>query len=475
MMLKVFPDDDLGSTAHDHKKEQEKGIHMTPTAMMSSISMLALPERGIVFVLGADTSRVGIDVTLILRGRNPYNIPKVDPSQGSKSIELLLRFLSAILFWDAFTFHFHDLNAETIRCTTMRNVLANLEQARDKQSHQPESPFTPSRQPSTSDVHFYAGNWEELCTILSVVRMDANLSFSEDDYMDGCSSHVGSIIAHETCLRQSTKLSGSRAWERASDGEPGVGGYDVILITEIPHSMNSLRKLYDLISKAHTPYLREAFDRGTKSIQLAEAKMGSEGLSTGQEDVEAGTLEEYVTELSFELCDPRVGGGIEGELSKSEHNRRWQRPYDVLAEATRGEILEDKAKLTFADGHTRMLHDPRRRVFLASTWSQKLWIGRYGNSISSECSLDDIDKDIVLRRKDPLFGTACHPRFQGGEDVKRTPDGIVRAAAAGSDTDSPPPRDLFLSPPHKDPLSPYGRPMTRPHEASCALLSASLT
>ncbi|RWW73417.1 hypothetical protein BHE74_00018712 [Ensete ventricosum] len=30
MMLKVFPDDDLGSTAHNRKKEQEKGIHMTP-------------------------------------------------------------------------------------------------------------------------------------------------------------------------------------------------------------------------------------------------------------------------------------------------------------------------------------------------------------------------------------------------------------------------------------------------------------
>ncbi|RRT56770.1 hypothetical protein B296_00006836, partial [Ensete ventricosum] len=45
MMLKIFPDDDLRSTAHDRKKEQEKGIHMTPTAMMPSISMLALPEH----------------------------------------------------------------------------------------------------------------------------------------------------------------------------------------------------------------------------------------------------------------------------------------------------------------------------------------------------------------------------------------------------------------------------------------------
>ncbi|RRT34321.1 hypothetical protein B296_00052556 [Ensete ventricosum] len=30
MMLKVFPDDDLGPTAHERKKEQEKGIHMIP-------------------------------------------------------------------------------------------------------------------------------------------------------------------------------------------------------------------------------------------------------------------------------------------------------------------------------------------------------------------------------------------------------------------------------------------------------------
>ncbi|RWW44448.1 hypothetical protein BHE74_00049780 [Ensete ventricosum] len=64
MMLKVFHDDDLESTAHDHKKEQEKGIHMTPTAMMPSISMLCSN----VFVLGVDISRVGIDVTLMQDG-----------------------------------------------------------------------------------------------------------------------------------------------------------------------------------------------------------------------------------------------------------------------------------------------------------------------------------------------------------------------------------------------------------------------
>ncbi|RRT41314.1 hypothetical protein B296_00014766 [Ensete ventricosum] len=79
MMLKIFPDDDLGSMAHDYKKEQEKAIHMTPTAMMSSILMLALPKRGNGFVLGADTSRVGIDITLMQDG--PWHERGVSPKE----------------------------------------------------------------------------------------------------------------------------------------------------------------------------------------------------------------------------------------------------------------------------------------------------------------------------------------------------------------------------------------------------------
>lgn len=150
--------------------------------------------------------------------------------------------------------HFQDLNAETIRCTTIPNVLANLEQARDRQSRQTESPLTPSRQTVTQSVHFYAGDWEELPTVLSIVRNDGeastgmNLSFSEEDFMDGCSSQDGSILARESSSRRSRKLSGSRAWERASETEQG-GGYDIILLTEIPYSLTSLKKLYALIKK----------------------------------------------------------------------------------------------------------------------------------------------------------------------------------------------------------------------------------
>uniref|UniRef100_A0A5B7AZ53 Histidine protein methyltransferase 1 n=1 Tax=Davidia involucrata TaxID=16924 RepID=A0A5B7AZ53_DAVIN len=157
--------------------------------------------------------------------------------------------------------HFQDINAETIRCSTIPNVLANLEQARDRQSRQPESPLTPSRQTLAPVVHFYAGDWEELPTVLSIVRNDGlevptgmSLSFSEEDFMDGCSSQDGSIIGHESSSRRSRKLSGSRAWERASEADQGEGGYDVILMTEIPYSVTSLKKLYGLIKKCLRRY-----------------------------------------------------------------------------------------------------------------------------------------------------------------------------------------------------------------------------
>ncbi|THU58745.1 hypothetical protein C4D60_Mb03t17650 [Musa balbisiana] len=52
---------------------------------------------------------------------------------------------------------------------------------------------------------------------------------------------------------------------------------------------------------AHAPYLGEAFDGGTEATQFTEAKLGSEGLSTGQEDVKVSTLEEYAIVLPFKL------------------------------------------------------------------------------------------------------------------------------------------------------------------------------
>ncbi|AQK44486.1 S-adenosyl-L-methionine-dependent methyltransferase superfamily protein [Zea mays] len=162
----------------------------------------------------------------------------------------------------ASTVHFQDMNAETIRCRTIPNVLANLEQARDRQNRpSEESPVTPSRQLLDPNVHFYAGEWDELPTVLSAVpppAAPADLSFSEDDFMDGgSSSHDGSsvVVGQDYCPRRSRKLSGSRrAWERANnETDQADGGYDVILVSDVPYAANSLKKLHALISKCLRP------------------------------------------------------------------------------------------------------------------------------------------------------------------------------------------------------------------------------
>ncbi|KAG6742501.1 hypothetical protein POTOM_053373 [Populus tomentosa] len=157
-----------------------------------------------------------------------------------------------------------------------------------------------SRQMLAPSVHFYAGEWEELPTVLSIVRSDTfevttgmSLSFSEEDFMDGCSSQDGSIIGQETSSRRSRKLSGSRAWERASETGHGEGGYDVILMTDISHSVSSLKKLYALIKKGrYAAEIRDpwkktrvwlgtfdtpeeaalAYDGATRSLRGAKAK-----------------------------------------------------------------------------------------------------------------------------------------------------------------------------------------------------------
>ncbi|VAI19772.1 unnamed protein product [Triticum turgidum subsp. durum] len=131
----------------------------------------------------------------------------------------------------ASTVHFQDPSAGIIRCRTIPNVLANLEQTRDNQSHQQGSPLAPSWQQLSQDIHFYAGEWDELHTVLSVIQEDEvdassgiGLGFCEDDFLDGCSSQDGNNICHETLSRRSTKLSGSHAWERGNEACAGDEG-----------------------------------------------------------------------------------------------------------------------------------------------------------------------------------------------------------------------------------------------------------
>eukprot|EP01018_Ginkgo_biloba_P032653 Gb_16138 [translate_table: standard] len=165
--------------------------------------------------------------------------------------------------------HFQDFNAEVLRYLTIPNVYANLQHARERHGRHCDGPVTPTRSTTLSpDVHFYAGDWGELHTVLSVVGPDQldttceiNFSFSEDDFLDRCNNHNGSGDNQETQrdsnqsqqVRRTRKLSGSRACERASDTDPSEGGYDIILMAETVYSQASMRKLYDLIKKCLRP------------------------------------------------------------------------------------------------------------------------------------------------------------------------------------------------------------------------------
>ncbi|RWW68323.1 hypothetical protein BHE74_00024159 [Ensete ventricosum] len=72
---------------------------------------------------------------------------------------------------------------------------------------------------------------------------------------------------------------------------------------------------------------RDAFDGVTKVIQLVKVKLRSGYLSTGQEDAEAGTLEEYAIVLPFKLS--KISGGMiraVGELDYFSAHIRLREP-----------------------------------------------------------------------------------------------------------------------------------------------------
>lgn len=191
----------------------------------------------------------------------------------------------------ASTVHFQDPSAETVRCKTIPNVFANLEEAQDKQNHHQGSPLTPSRQQLPQDIHFYAGEWEELHTVLSIIQeedADASsgigLEFCEDDFLDGYNSQDRNNICHETSSRRSRKLSSSRAWERGNETSTGEGGYDIVLVNEIPYSASSLQNLYSLIKKCLRPpygvmYLaaRKNYIGSSSAVRQLRALVDEEG------------------------------------------------------------------------------------------------------------------------------------------------------------------------------------------------------
>ncbi|CAM6077530.1 unnamed protein product [Sphagnum tenellum] len=112
--------------------------------------------------------------------------------------------------------HFQDFNAEVLRNLTIHNVNANLEKAKSQLAKLNSDGATANnkRISIAPDLHYYAGDWGEVHTLLS---------------------------------RRPDRKS------RAPTQQGKRGGYDIILMSETVYSMASLPKLYELIKKCLQP------------------------------------------------------------------------------------------------------------------------------------------------------------------------------------------------------------------------------
>lgn len=118
--------------------------------------------------------------------------------------------------------------------------------------------------------------------------MDASsgigLGFCEDDLLDEYNSQDGNNICHDTSSRRSRKLSSSRAWEKGNETSTGDGGYDIVLVNDIPYSASSLQNLYSLIKKCLRPpygvlYLaaRKNYIGSSSAVRQLRALVDEEG------------------------------------------------------------------------------------------------------------------------------------------------------------------------------------------------------
>uniref|UniRef100_A0A7I4C2H8 protein-histidine N-methyltransferase n=1 Tax=Physcomitrium patens TaxID=3218 RepID=A0A7I4C2H8_PHYPA len=177
--------------------------------------------------------------------------------------------------------HFQDFNPEVLKTLTIKNVQANLEQARAGlvrvNSVSPDGIASNKGLVVMPDIHYYAGDWSELHELLSVgrscssgdrdsgspdVRMNAS-DFSEPK-PESDSNELKSISHNGSRNRPARKLSGSRACERGHTSSAQECGYDIILMSETVYSLASLPKLYELIKKCICPPYGVVYVAGKK-------------------------------------------------------------------------------------------------------------------------------------------------------------------------------------------------------------------
>lgn len=179
--------------------------------------------------------------------------------------------------------HFQDFNAEVLRNLTIHNVNANLEKAKSQLAKLNSDGDTANnkRISIAPDLHYYAGDWGEVHTLLSVAQSSAspqmdpmknggleNFSCThgsdllttqqdEQDVHNNDKSNTASGNSSDSSTSSDTKrLSSSCTCERGPDRKSRAptrqgkgGGYDIILMSETVYSMASLPKLYELIKK----------------------------------------------------------------------------------------------------------------------------------------------------------------------------------------------------------------------------------
>lgn len=169
--------------------------------------------------------------------------------------------------------HFQDFNAEVLRSLTIRNVEANLEQARGglvRVNSVSSDGFAANKGLiATPDIHYFAGDWSDVHDVLSVVRCASpgngdhgnvgtfDFMFNESDLYEpepeSSNNEVKSGLSRTSSRnRLARKLSGSQACERGHTNTAQEGGYDIIVMSETVYSLASLPKLYELIKKVRS-------------------------------------------------------------------------------------------------------------------------------------------------------------------------------------------------------------------------------
>lgn len=176
--------------------------------------------------------------------------------------------------------HFQDFNAEVLRSLTIRNVEANLEQARAGLVRVNSSDGTAANKSLvvTPDIHYYAGDWSDVHDVLSVVRCGSagngdggdsgafNFMFNESELYEPVpeTGNSGGLSRTSSRNRLARKLSGSQACDRGHTNTAQEGGYDIILMSETVYSLASLPKLYELIKKCIRPPYGVVYVAGKK-------------------------------------------------------------------------------------------------------------------------------------------------------------------------------------------------------------------